>query len=377
VTEWAASIALVLCLQAQIAIVRPEFTARQIGPTGGWLWPGRMFTIYGKHLGPADPCVRDTGPFRPDGPNSAEVLGQVERTLPVALCGVQVLMDEQPVPLIYVHEQQIDFVVPGFRPFGKKVMVRVVRGALSSIPVALKFGPDAMSLYQDEPAYAGMAVWVRLYKLAETKTPVELPFGISLFWSPECPSIEIKYDGVPLPKRRSQNTPRRIAYSGPPCPTLPLPDRRSLAGRIPLHLWYDLQRPGTYFARYVPGSGLYGAKLTAETEWTRIEVKAASLEDRRKWISEKAASAPTDVESLLYEFLPSIFGYSDAEALEIGLPYLYHQHASVAHSTAGYLRNYYAASTLVPALQRLERQRGKNQIVSDLLGEIGVHPVER
>src|ERR1035438_8017295 len=38
-----------------------------------------------KYLGPADSCVRDAGPFRPDGPNSAEEFAHAERTLPLAL----------------------------------------------------------------------------------------------------------------------------------------------------------------------------------------------------------------------------------------------------------------------------------------------------
>src|SRR2546421_1798383 len=188
-------------MQAQNDLVRPDFTAHQIGPTGGWLWPGRMFSIYGKNLGPAQSCVRDAGPFRPDGPNTPEELAIVEQTLPLALCGVRVLMDEEPVRLIYVHEKQINFVV---------------------------------------------------------------------------------------------------------------------AGRIPLHLRYRMDRPGTYFARYVPGSGVFASRpTTTETEWTPVVVKAGSDQQRRTWLTEKRRSAPTDREALLYDFLPSIFGYGDPDALQI------------------------------------------------------------
>jgi hypothetical protein len=377
----AAWLVLLFGMQAQIAIVRPEFTARQIGPTGGWLWPGRMFSIYGKYLGPADSCVRDAGPFRPDGPNSAEEIAQVERTLPSALCGVQVLIDEEPVPLIYVDEKQINFVVPGSRKFGNKVMLRVLRGGMSSVPVALKFGPDQMWLYQEQRTSTGMPVWVRLYRLAESKIPIELPFLFPLLGSVECPHIEVKFNGTLLPELKPRTPLRRVHYSGPPCPAPPVPDRQSLAGRIPLHLRFRMDHPGVYFARYVPGSGLPGlptsTPTTAATDWSPIELNAGSPEQRQKWLAEKTKSIPLDRESIVYDFLPSIFGYGDAEALEVGLKLLYNADQYVANSAAGYLRDYYPASELIPALQHLQQRRGRNQIVQQLLSDIGSNPAER
>jgi len=337
-----------------------------------------MFSIYGKDLGPALPCVRNAGPFSPDGPNSPEQLANVERTLPVDLCGVQVLIDEEPAPLIYVHQSQINFVVRGSRSFGNRVMLRVVHDGVSSIPIAVKCGPERMWLYQEQPAYTGMPVWLRLYLLSESRTPVELPFRVGVLWSTECPHIEVKYNGVLLPVLQPENPPRVIKYSGPPCPAPPVPDRQSLAGRIPLHLRYRMDRPGTYFARYVPGSAFPGfGPTTAGTQWTPVELKAGSNEQRRKWLIEKRRSAPTDPEGLLYDFLPSVFGYGDSEALQIGLEYLYNPDASVGSSTAGYLRDYYSASALIPTLEKVERQRGKSKIVERLLGDIGAKIVGR
>ena len=366
-------------MQAQDGVVRPEFTARQIAPTGGWLWPGRMFTIYGKNLGPEQSCVRNAGPFLPDGPNTPEQLAEVERVLPIQLCGVRVLLDDEPAPLIYVSVGQINFVVPGSRQFGEKAIIRVVRTGASSIPVSLKFGPDRMSLYQEEAAYAGMPVWVRLYNVSDGRRPVELPFGIPLMWpSAKCPHIEVKFNDAPLPELTIKIPPRQLAYSGPACPSPQVPDRQTLAGRIPLHLRYRMDRPGTYFARYEPGSGFSGTKpTTAETQWTTVEVKPGTAEQRRKWLLAQAASAPTDREGLLYDFLPSIFGYGDSAALDIALRYLYHPDEWVSAATAGYLRDYYAASELIPALHRIEQQRGTNRNVDRLLSDLGEKPTKR
>lgn len=366
-------LAIVLVLQAQVEILPPSFTARQIGPTGGWLWPGRMFSIYGTNLGPVDSCVRDAGPFRPEGPNPPEQLAVVERTLPMNLCGVVVLLDERPVPLIYVSEKQINFVVPGSRSFGNKVIMRVVRVGVRSIPVTVKFGPDPMWLYQDDkPAYTGMPVWVRLYRMSEAKVPVELPFGIPFISGPNCPRIEVKFNGDVLSPRQRKTPLTRVRYSGPPCPAPAVPDRQLLAGRIPLHLLYRFDRPGTYFARYVPGSNVFGLPATtAETDWTPIEVKAGNPAQRRKWLREKRLSPPTDREELVYDFLPSIFGYGDPEALQIGLAYVYNPDMTVSGWAGVYLRDYHAASEFIPLLKKLKGERGSNEVVDRLLTDLG------
>lgn len=338
-----------------------------------------MFSIYGRNLGPAESCVRDAGPFRPEGPNSPEELEQVEKVLPSQLCGVQVLLDEEPVPLIYVHEKQINFVVPGSRPFGNRVMLRVIRTLVSSVPVSLKFGPDQMSLYPDQPTYSGMPVWIHLYNIAEGRQPVELPFGLSFMGlHAQCPHIEVKYDGVLLPERQIKSPPRQMSYSGPPCPSPPVPDRQSLAGRIPLHLRYCMDLPGIYLVRYVPGPDFFHQQpTTAETDWTPVDLKPARPEQRRKWLLAQAQAAPTSREDLLYDFLPSIFGYGDSEALNLALKYLYFADSSVSSATAGYLRDYYTASQLIPILQREEQQRGKNRTVDRLLDTIGANHVGR
>ena len=243
-----------LAVSAQVTPVRPQFTANQVGPTVGWLWPGRMFSIYGKNLGPVDSCVRNAGRFSPDGPNSSEEMEQVERALPAGLCGVEVLINEEPVPLIYVQADQINFVVPGSRAFGSKVVLQVVHAGVRSIPVSLKFGPDQMWLYQERVTSTGLPVWVRLYNVSEGKLPAEIPFAVFMFGgSATCPHIEVQYNGMPVPELRMKNPFQRIRYSGPVCPSPQVPDRQSLAGRIPLHLRFRMDQAGIYLARYVSG----------------------------------------------------------------------------------------------------------------------------
>jgi hypothetical protein len=298
------------------------------------------------------------------------VLDQVERVLPVELCGVQILIDEQPVPLIYVQEKQINFVVPNALSASDKVALRLVYSGVSSIPITLRFGPDRMMLYQEQPTYTGMPVWVRLYNVANGKIPVELPFGFSPLWPPlQCAHIELKYGGVPIAEERSvKNPPQRVRYSGPPCPAPQVPDRQSLAGRIPLHLLYPMDRAGTYLARYVPGVGTFASlRNTAETEWVPVELKPGTAERRRAWLQAQVRAAPTDRETLLYDFLPSIFGYGDPETLAIGVKYLYSPESAVASAAEGYLRTYYTPAQLIPAIVRAQQARGRNVQADRLL----------
>jgi hypothetical protein len=343
-----------LWMQARPGVPRPQFAASQIGlasgGSGGWLWPGDTHSIYGKNLGPGQSCTRDA-----------------EKPLPTELCGVRVLIDEEPVPLIYVHERQINFVAPRSGSSGGKVTLRVVHGGFSSVPVSLKFGPDRIGISQPEVAYTGMPVWVRVLNVSDTNRPVELALTLRRIWLVNCPHIEVMFKDVPLPELKTKNMPRRIAYSGPPCRSPLTPDRRSLVGRVPLHLQYRFDRPGIYMVRYVPPEKLFGHRSTASaSQWTPIQVKAGTGEQRRKWIQARAAAAPCDPETLVYDFLPSIFGFGDTAALTIALKYLYHPDATVSGVTAAYLRDYYTASELLPALDRILRQKGANPRVSEL-----------
>ena len=98
--------------------------------------------------------------------------------------------------------------------------------------------------------------------------------------------------------------------------------------------------------------------------------KPGTKEQRRKWLLAQSRAAPSDREQLLYEFLPSIFGYGDPEALILALDYLYSKDISLGSATAGYLRSYYSASELIPVLRRAQQTRGKNHSLEQLLDDI-------
>lgn len=344
-------------LRGQQWFARPEFQAHQVGAASGgqvgWLFPEEIYSIYGQHLGPEQGCDRDVGGYKPQGPNPPGEYDRLVKTLPTSLCDVMILLDEEPVPLIYVQARQINFLVLRAVKPRDKVMLRLVYRGMSTIPVALKFGPDRIVVSQVGEAFVGMPIWVRVWNASEPRRPVQLrvlqfdSFG-------DCPYLEVEFEGVRVPERGSMN-PRRQFDSGRPCPASSPPDRESLRGRAPLHLLYKIERAGIYRVRYVPGriatltSGpalRVPARAEAPSEWAIIVVKPGTAAKRATWFAARVAAAPTDQEQLVYDFLPSIFGYGDAEALRIGLKYLNNPDPVVAGWAAAFLREYYPAATL-------------------------------
>src|SRR5690348_4683831 len=95
-------------IEAQDGVVQPEFTSFQVAPSaggiGGRFWPGMLHSIYGKNLGSQQSCVRAVDFYTATGPNAPEAYARAQSILPRELCGVQVLIDDEAVPLLYVHE---------------------------------------------------------------------------------------------------------------------------------------------------------------------------------------------------------------------------------------------------------------------------------
>jgi len=67
------------------------------GALGGRISPSEIISIYGPHIGPSTPVTAT-----PDGPGS----------FPSSLAGVQVFVNDQPIPLLYVSDSQINAAFP-------------------------------------------------------------------------------------------------------------------------------------------------------------------------------------------------------------------------------------------------------------------------
>src|ERR1035441_1127681 len=97
----------------------PSFSADRVLPSNGAtqapLSPGRLFSVYGRDLGPDLGCVGqpDLSGQEPPDPRRAPPAIPADRPVyPKQLCAVQVFVGAQPAGLLYAQEKQINFKVP-------------------------------------------------------------------------------------------------------------------------------------------------------------------------------------------------------------------------------------------------------------------------
>ncbi len=303
----------------------PEFTAKGIVGRGEitprLLAPGAGLSIYGHYLGP--PPGRCAG-------------ADLSRPYPHELCGTQVFIGNEPAELLYVSEGQINLRVPANVTEGIHADLRVVRNGESSAPVPMKTGYAKTMVYLDQPAYTDMPVWLRVDLPYEDGT-LQYPylFGRAGFG---CNMVEVRKDGKPLPLLPGSNWARRsITFVGNICASYPRLSNTRAAdprdGRLPLHLLYRFDVPGTYEVRFTlqttPWHSQPETQFKARSEWTTIEVLPAKAGQREAWLESLRQDAPADAEKLLNDVLPSLLGNPDQLSFVILSGYLNHPDPSV------------------------------------------------
>jgi hypothetical protein len=141
-----------------------------------------------------------------------------------------------------------------------------------------------------------------------------------------CYDVEVRKDGMPFPRimHSSSAIELGIMFAGNLCGSLLLPGMPKHPGSIPLHVMYRFDRPGAYEVRYLRRATALGSKSPEVTSpWTRIEIEAATSEDRTRWLADLSAHAPTDATSLLTGYLPDLLGVPDEMSLQLLAPYLH------------------------------------------------------
>jgi hypothetical protein len=128
----------------------PFYPAAHIVPSGAQqaaaLAPGRAVTIYGEHLGPAQPCVG----ARPEPP----------ALYPTRLCETEVHVGGVAAGLSYVAAGQINFQVPQSTPSSGSTTVQVLRQARPGPAVSVPLAADALDQSPSDAA-AGMFAALR------------------------------------------------------------------------------------------------------------------------------------------------------------------------------------------------------------------------
>ncbi len=284
-----------------------------------------LVSIYGEHLGPLTSCKGERRPGTWD--------------FPTGLCKTQVLLRDVPVGLLYVHEKQINFMVPENFPEGPADIRVVYQGTLSQ-PVSL----EVRVLSLDEPAYVHMPVWIRVELNYVPGVSIQypctdLPWEFTPWGSAEN-ELRVRRNGNLLPKI-ALPTPSGIR-SGAGC-WIPGPRQSENERRIPLHLWYRFDEPGVYEVQYTAyrEAGPNRGEVLYQSTWTKIEVFPFAVAQRQEWLRMRKESAPTDAPELLSDFLPSILAYADEQVFSILLQYIHHPDHSVQEYVTNSLRGYY------------------------------------
>jgi hypothetical protein len=316
----------------------PEFPAAGVvrsDRTVQILVPGAGMSIYGRYLGPAAGCVGRADPKQLQTPNprAAEPAFVDLSVYPKDLCDVQVLIDGEPAGLLYVSEKQINFKVPQDSPESAMAEIRVVYRGQSSAPLELKAGFEQTTISLDQPAYTDMPVWIRVELPFEFTGLVRYPFvlGPAGFG---CNEVEVRRSGQTLPLLPGSNWMRYgVAFAGNICGSYGQPTKAVEQGRLPLHLLYRFDTPGTYEVRFTLRRSPFGAsqpgEMRAQSAWTPIEILPARPNQRAEWLNDLRNNVPSDSADLLADVLPSVLGLPDDASLEVVMRSLYHSDATV------------------------------------------------
>jgi len=317
---------LVLCAAAQAPppTINPNGIVR--GDTGGQglLPPGIVFSIYGHGFGPSAGC----------------------KGAALELCGVQVLLDGEPIDVQYAQEVQINVRMPDGTPSHPVSRLVVISGGQRSDPVEVRRFPDTATISLDGVARIDGPVWIHV-ELSPT-VGVSYP-SMASPWDFACNEFEVRKDGkllTPLPHPELG-----LVYSGPSCPgtvNLRIPEDRK--SRLPLHLQYRFAQPGIYEVRLSHYDAFFRrADIQIQSAWTPFEVFPA--------IPRAIATHPQEPVEVLSSFLPDLLALPNDEALSVVLEYLYHPSPRVRAYASDALY-YWPRSVVEPRLMETLRTNG-------------------
>jgi hypothetical protein len=251
-----------LCLPALVwcADPPPQFTPEGVVGQArpGNLVPGAGMSIYGRYLGSrTSGCAVSADSSYAGNP-----------------CDTQVLIGDEPAVLVFVSEGQINFKVPLDVPSSDGAELRVVYRGQSSTPLTMHVGPEKTTVSVEQPAYAGMPVWLRV-ELPFANGTIHYPFVLGLAGF-GCNEVEVRRNGQPLPLMPASHTMPSRTIVGSICGSSEPESLPTAIGHLPLHLLYDFHAPGAYEVRFTLRSQPFGAQsqsgFKVRSEWTPFEI---------------------------------------------------------------------------------------------------------
>jgi hypothetical protein len=325
--------------QPPAPFINREGVIRSDTNSPGTLSPGTLFSVYGRHLGPDNGCHAESG------------------MKPSDLCGVRILIGDMPAELSYVSEKQINARIPDALPNTGAAVLTVFRDGLVSMPTEIRLGPLAAKIALEGEGRVDGPVWIHVDfpRGGGVSYPVRLEP-----WIFNCEAFEVRKDGKLLTPI-SPNPAGGIAGSGPPCGFLSFPARSAPhTGRLPLHLQYRFDTPGTYEVRY-SHRGMTLRDIVWQSEWTPIQILPS--------VARRIDARPQDPAEILSDFLPNLLALPNEEALAVFLEYLYHP-SDLVRRYAALALYYWPDADVDKRLLALVRANGPTDVAVQRLAKL-------
>jgi len=210
----------------------------------------------------------------------------------------------------------------------------------------------------DQPVYTGQPAWVRA--LDGPRQNIRYPFRAAA-GDIGCNRLEVQHDGVllkQLPIRGGPNRSGILCGSAAP--------QGSPMYRLPLHVLYPFNSPGTYSVRWTveaPTSPPARQKPIAQSDWLTFTVLETTPEQHEAWTKNLLANAPQDDGLLAGDFLPSLIAAApDPRALETLVKYLYADNAMVSGMAASALEEFPQPQVLRAVADSLEKHGPSDEL---------------
>jgi len=206
---------------------------------------------------------------------------------------------------MYVGDNQINLKIPtDVFPEGMADFQVCVHDVCSS-PVTMRFSAHTALLKLEGPAYVHMPVWIDV----DAPAPYTVPYPCGYWpWSLGGYEFEVRRNGKPLaPIPTAPESARKTPGNPDSCEGPMEP------GRLPLHLLYRFDQPGTYSVHFTAKKS--GAILY-QSEWTNIEIEPFSQQKRDEWLHSLEAKIDERSKNL-EDVVPSLLAWPDERALAL------------------------------------------------------------
>ncbi len=301
-----------LALGAGAAQEMPQINSGGIVPNQsgvfGPLKPGMEVSIYGQHLGPEIGCTAGNGGW-----------SDVKR-----LCGTKVTVSGIPASLLYVQDKQVNLRIPFNAPTEGTVPVVVTREGRASPASRVHFGPYLAAIKPPPTAYVNMPIWIEIQLPDPLRHSLRYPVTIrpADFGGHQ---FEVRRDGVLLYPNSTGHAPPMaggglgtfgMVGSGA---LVGLPHEPKNPSRLPLHLLYHFDKPGTYEVRYVGYDFRYPMEkhILVRSPWVPLQVSPLPPGKRQAWLDSMRSAEPSDPVEWVSDYLPSLLAAPDAAVLDL------------------------------------------------------------